>query len=123
MSLGFKGLCRVKKHISKNDFIHLLTEPVPPASVTVSSISSESVSLQWDTPAGEVESYNVTCCSEGETVQELNTDTNSVTFNNLMPGVCYSFYVCAQLRNGRRSRTTEASAKTSKSNVNINIFK
>ncbi|XP_047439755.1 interferon-induced very large GTPase 1-like isoform X2 [Mugil cephalus] len=92
--------------------ISACTEPVPPASVTVSSISSESVSLQWDTPAGEVESYNVTCCSEGETVQELNTDTNSVTINSLRPGVCYSLHVCAQLGNGRRSRPTETSATT-----------
>ncbi|XP_047435327.1 interferon-induced very large GTPase 1-like [Mugil cephalus] len=86
-------------------------EPVPPASVTVSSISSESVSLQWDTPAGGVESYNVTCCNEREIIQELRTDTNSAIFKSLRPGECYYFYVSTQLKNGRRSRPTETSAK------------
>uniref|UniRef100_A0A3Q1J277 Uncharacterized protein n=2 Tax=Anabas testudineus TaxID=64144 RepID=A0A3Q1J277_ANATE len=86
--------------------------PVPPVQITVSDVSSESLSLHWDTPAGEVENYTVTCCSEGETVQELTTDTNSLTVSSLKPGVCYSLWVTTQLKNGRRSKSTETSVQT-----------
>lgn len=72
------------------------------------------MSLQWDTPDGEVVSYTVTCCSEGKTVQELATDTNSLTFSCLKPGVCYSFHVSAQLKNGTQTKQTVTSVKTSK---------
>ncbi|XP_026208537.1 interferon-induced very large GTPase 1 isoform X2 [Anabas testudineus] len=83
----------------------------PPVQIKVSNVSSESLSLHWDTPAGEVENYTVTCCSEGETVQELTTDTNSVTVSRLKPGVCYSLQVTTQL-DGRRSKSTVTSVQT-----------
>ncbi|KAF3688140.1 Receptor-type tyrosine-protein phosphatase V [Channa argus] len=83
--------------------VSVFTEPVPPEQVTVSHVSTESVSLQWEAPPGEVESYTVTCCNEGEIVQELTTNTNSLTFSDLKPGMCYSLHVSVQLKNGRRS--------------------
>nr|XP_033466317.1 up-regulator of cell proliferation-like [Epinephelus lanceolatus] len=97
---------------SKATSLSVFTEPSPPAKITVDQISSESVSLSWDPPAGEVESYTVTCCSEGETEQVLTTDANNQTFSNLMPGVCYSLQVSAQLRNGRRSKPAVTAATT-----------
>ncbi|XP_023202373.1 interferon-induced very large GTPase 1-like isoform X2 [Xiphophorus maculatus] len=86
--------------------------PVPPMAIQVSEVSNESLSLQWDKPSGEVESFIVTCCSDGERVQELKTETNSVTFNSLRPGVSYSLHVSTQLRNGTISKPAVTSAKT-----------
>ncbi|KAL7375633.1 hypothetical protein ABVT39_021106 [Epinephelus coioides] len=97
---------------SKATSLSVFTEPSPPAKITVDQISSESLSLSWDPPAGEVESYTVTCCSEGETEQVLTTDANNLTFSNLKPGVCYSLQVSAQLRNGRRSKPAVTAATT-----------
>ncbi|XP_071334004.1 interferon-induced very large GTPase 1-like [Trachinotus anak] len=97
---------------SKATAVSVFTEPVPPVSITVYDVSTESLSLQWDTPAGEVESYVVTCCTEGETVQELTTDANSVTFSSLRPGVCYSLHVSAQLKNERISKPAVTSTPT-----------
>ncbi|KAF3852872.1 hypothetical protein F7725_006227 [Dissostichus mawsoni] len=64
--------------------LYVPIEPSPPVQITVDKVSREALSLHWDTPAGEVESYIVTCCSVQET-----TDTNKMTFNNLKPGECY----------------------------------
>ncbi|XP_032439895.1 interferon-induced very large GTPase 1-like [Xiphophorus hellerii] len=87
-------------------------EAVPPMTIQVSEVSNESLSLQWEKPSGEVESFIVTCCSDGELVQELKTETNSVTFNSLRPGVSYSLHVSTQLRNGTISKSAIISAKT-----------
>ncbi|XP_061566751.1 interferon-induced very large GTPase 1-like [Cololabis saira] len=87
-------------------------EPVPPTGIKVSNVTRESLSLQWDPPAGEVESCIVTCCSGGETVEEKTTNTNSVTFSSLKPGVSYSLHVSAQLRNGTTSTPASITAQT-----------
>ncbi|XP_041840636.1 interferon-induced very large GTPase 1-like [Melanotaenia boesemani] len=99
-------------HQSEAASVFVFTEPVDPVEVTVSNISTESLSLQWDSPAAEVETFIVTCCTEGETVEELTTDANCVTFSNLRPGVCYSLNVSVQLKNGARSTPAGISAKT-----------
>ena len=99
------------------------TEPSPTVQVAVYQISSESLSLRWDPPAGDVESYIVTCCHEGEIVQEMTTDTNNMTLSNLSPGVCYSLQVSAQLRNGRKSEPAVTSAHTSKLKKIISALK
>ncbi|XP_068444276.1 interferon-induced very large GTPase 1 [Clinocottus analis] len=88
-----------------------VTEPNPPAQITVYQVSSESLSLRWDAPAGEVERYTVTCCHEGDVVQE-STNTNNLTLSNLKPGLCYSVLVSTQLRDGRISKPAETSTKT-----------
>ncbi|KAM9335595.1 up-regulator of cell proliferation-like [Symphorus nematophorus] len=54
---------------------HLLDMPCSSLKTTVYHVSSEQVSQHLVTPAGEVESYIVTTCREGETVQET-TETN-----------------------------------------------
>ncbi|XP_042256666.1 interferon-induced very large GTPase 1-like [Thunnus maccoyii] len=98
---------------SETASLSVFTEPSPPAQITVYQVNNESLSLRWDTPAGEVENYIVTCCSEEEScVQELTTDTNSLTFSSLKPGVCYSLHVSSQLKNGRRSKPVVTSVHT-----------
>ncbi|XP_034713264.1 interferon-induced very large GTPase 1 [Etheostoma cragini] len=97
---------------SKATSLSVFTEPSPPVQITVYQVGSESLCLRWDTPAGEVESYIVTCCSEGDIVQELTTDTDNLTLSNLNPGVCYSLQVSAQLRNGRKSKPTVTTVHT-----------
>ncbi|XP_059210428.1 interferon-induced very large GTPase 1-like [Centropristis striata] len=97
---------------SKATSLSVTTEPSPPVQISVDEISSESLSLSWDTPAGGVKSYIVTCCSEGEIVQVLATDTNRLTVSNLMPGVCYSLQVSAQLPNGGISKLAVTSVRT-----------
>ncbi|KAK1889719.1 Up-regulator of cell proliferation, partial [Dissostichus eleginoides] len=91
--------------------LSVFTEPSPPVQITVDQVSSESLSLHWDPPAGEVESYIVNWFSEGDSVQET-TDTNKMTFSNLKPGECYFLEVSTKLRNGRISRPTVTSANT-----------
>ncbi|XP_074479601.1 interferon-induced very large GTPase 1-like isoform X1 [Sebastes fasciatus] len=95
---------------SKATLLSVFTELSPPVQITVYQVSSESLSLRWDRPAGEVESYIVTCCHGVDIVEEL-TDTNKLTLSNLKPGVCYSLLV-SQLRNGRRSKPAATSAHT-----------
>ncbi|KAM8746787.1 up-regulator of cell proliferation-like [Acanthopagrus schlegelii] len=90
----------------------MTTKPSPPVQIAVYQVSSQSLSLRWDPPAGEVESYIVTCCHEGEIVQETTTDTNDLTLSNLSPGESYSLQVSAQLRNGRKSEPAVKSAHT-----------
>ncbi|KAM8746782.1 interferon-induced very large GTPase 1-like [Acanthopagrus schlegelii] len=92
--------------------LSVFTEPSPPVQIAVYQVSSQSLSLRWDPPAGEVESYIVTCCHEGEIVQEMTTDTNDLTLSNLSPGESYSLQVSAQLRNGRKSEPAVTSAHT-----------
>ncbi|XP_072232483.1 interferon-induced very large GTPase 1-like [Leuresthes tenuis] len=92
--------------------VSVFTEPAPPVLITVSNIRSDSLSLQWEPPAGEVESFIVLCSIEGETVQELTTDANSVTFSSLRPGVCYSISVSAQLKTGTTSKPATTAVKT-----------
>ncbi|XP_070710590.1 interferon-induced very large GTPase 1-like [Pempheris klunzingeri] len=96
---------------SKATSLSVCTEPSPPVQITVSHVSRESLSLCWDPPAGEVESYIVTWCSEGETEQKT-MDENNVTLSNLRPGLCYTLQVSSQLRNGRISEPTVISART-----------
>ncbi|XP_061566347.1 interferon-induced very large GTPase 1 [Cololabis saira] len=97
---------------SKATSLSVFTEPVFPTGITVSNITSESLSLQWDPPAGEVESCIVTCCSGGETVEEKTTNTNRVTFSSLKPGVSYSLHVSAKLRNRTTSTSASITVKT-----------
>ncbi|XP_032355222.1 up-regulator of cell proliferation-like, partial [Etheostoma spectabile] len=97
---------------SKATSLSVFTEPSPPVQITVYQVSSESLCLRWDTPAGEVESYIVTCCSEGDIMQELTTDTTNLTLSNLNPGVCYSLQVSTQLRNGRKSEPSVTTVHT-----------
>ena len=101
----------------KWNYSFIPTEPSPPVQIAVYQVSSQSLSLRWDPPAGEVESYIVTCCHEGKIVQEMTTDTNNLTLSNLSPGVCYSLQVSAQLRNGIKREPAVTSAHTSKLNL------
>ncbi|KAM9836811.1 interferon-induced very large GTPase 1-like [Aulostomus maculatus] len=91
--------------------VSVYTEPLPPGTITVTQLSSESVSLRWDTPAGEVEGYVATCSCAEYRVQQFTT-ANSLTFRSLRPGVCYTLQVSAQLKNGRRSKPAVTSART-----------
>uniref|UniRef100_A0A671URR5 Si:dkey-85k7.12 n=1 Tax=Sparus aurata TaxID=8175 RepID=A0A671URR5_SPAAU len=92
--------------------LSVFTEPSPPVQIAVYQVSSQSLSLRWDPPAGDVESYIVTCCHEEEFVQEIITDTKNLTLSDLSPGVYYSLQVSAQLRNGRKSEPAVTSAHT-----------
>ncbi|XP_045921299.1 uncharacterized protein LOC123980795 [Micropterus dolomieu] len=97
---------------SKATSLCVFTEPCPPVQITVDHVSSESLSLRWDTPPGKVGSYIVTCSSEGEIVQEMTTDINNLTLSKLKPGACYSLQVSAKLRSGRISKPAITSAHT-----------
>ncbi|CAK6975306.1 interferon-induced very large GTPase 1-like, partial [Scomber scombrus] len=102
-----------KPHQCEAACVSVFTEPSPPVRVTITQVSSGSLSLCWDTPAGEVENYIVTCSSEEDSSwQELTTHTNSLTVSSLKPGVCYSLQVSTQLKNGRRSKPTVTSSCT-----------
>ncbi|KAM6894197.1 collagen alpha-1(XII) chain-like [Lycodopsis pacificus] len=99
------------RRISEPAVTSARTKPSPAVQITVDQVSSESLSLRWDPPAGEVESYIVTCCHEGDIVQE-STDTNKLTLSNLKPGVCYTLIVSTQFRDGRISEPAVTSART-----------
>ena len=88
------------------------TEAIPPGNVQVSHVSSSTVSLTWETPAGEVEGYVVTCFCDSETHGEQTTDSDSVTFSDLKPGLKYDFQIKTQLKSGGLSQPASTSAHT-----------
>ncbi|XP_030193336.1 interferon-induced very large GTPase 1-like [Gadus morhua] len=88
------------------------TEAIPPGNVHVSHITSSTVSLTWETPAGEVGGYVVTCSCDSEAHREQTTDSNSVTFPDLKPGLTYDFQIKTQLKSGRLSQPSLTSAHT-----------
>uniref|UniRef100_A0A8C5FSG8 Uncharacterized protein n=1 Tax=Gadus morhua TaxID=8049 RepID=A0A8C5FSG8_GADMO len=88
------------------------TEAIPPENVQVSHVSSSTVSLIWDTAAGEVGGYVVTCFCDSETHQEKTTDSDSVTFSDLKPGLKYDFQIKTQLKSGGVSQPALISAHT-----------
>ncbi|XP_055362093.1 interferon-induced very large GTPase 1-like [Betta splendens] len=105
---------------SKPAIASVTTDPLPPVEIRVSDIGSESLSLQWDTPPGEVDSYIVTWRSEGEADQELTTQENSLTISNLKLGLRYFLQVFTQLKNGRRSAPAVTSVCTNVPNFQPN---
>ena len=88
------------------------TDAVPPGNVQVSHVSSSTVSLTWEPPAGEVEGYVVTCYCESETHGEQTTDSDSVTFSDLKPGLKYDFQIKTQLKSGGLSQPASTSTYT-----------
>ncbi|MEQ2223208.1 hypothetical protein ILYODFUR_034419 [Ilyodon furcidens] len=110
------SITRIGENGNQSTAVYLFacTDPAPPVKITVSKLSSESLSFHWDIPSGAVQTYIVRCCSEGETGKTLATHKNSVTFDSLRPGVCYSLHVSTQLQNGRISKPAISSVKTSK---------
>ncbi|XP_056156109.1 interferon-induced very large GTPase 1-like [Lampris incognitus] len=98
--------------LSKSVMTSVHTKPNPPDKIQVSQVTSDSVSLSWDTPAGEVGGYRVSCSCDGETLQEMTTHSNSHMFSSLAPGVEYCFHVSTQLQNGFQSKSVVTSAHT-----------
>ncbi|KAM3850359.1 interferon-induced very large GTPase 1-like [Diretmus argenteus] len=80
--------------------------------IQVYRVSGDSVSLNWDAPAGDVAGYTVSCFCDGEKVQEQTTDATSLTLCSLRPGQQYSLHVSTRLKNGQLSRPAEISAPT-----------
>ncbi|XP_030193337.1 fibronectin-like [Gadus morhua] len=98
--------------LSQPALISAHTEAIPPGNVQVSDVSISTVSLTWETPAGEVGGYVVTCFSDSETRGERTTDSESVTFYDLKPGLKYDFQIKTQLKSGGLSQPALASAHT-----------
>ena len=88
------------------------TEAIPPGNVQVSHVSSSTVSLTWEATAGEVEGYVVTCFCGSETHGEQTTDSDTVTFSDLKPGLKYDFQMKTQLKSGGLSQPAMISAHT-----------
>ena len=88
------------------------TEAVPPGNVQVTHVSSSTVSLTWETPAGEVGGYVVTCFCDSETQREQTTDSDTVTFSDLKPGLKYDFQIKTQLKSGGLSQPASTSTYT-----------
>ncbi|KAK6323267.1 hypothetical protein J4Q44_G00056060 [Coregonus suidteri] len=90
----------------------MYTKPVPPDKVKIDQVSRESVSLSWDKPIGVVEACLVTCSCDGEEVQKITTESNTLTFSSLSPGVKYSFHVSTVLKNGTQSKSAVKYGRT-----------
>ena len=88
------------------------TEAVPPGNVQVTHVSSSTVSLTWEPPAGEVGGYVVTCFYDSETYGEQATESDSVTFYDLKPGLKYDFQIKTQLKSGGLSQPASTSTYT-----------
>ncbi|XP_056156145.1 receptor-type tyrosine-protein phosphatase H-like [Lampris incognitus] len=98
--------------LSKSAVISAHTKPIPPEKIHISQVTSDSMSLSWDTPAGDVWGYSMSCSYGGKTFQEMTTQSNSHTFSSLTPGVEYCFHVSTQLKNGIQSKSVVTSAHT-----------
>ncbi|XP_024259881.1 interferon-induced very large GTPase 1 [Oncorhynchus tshawytscha] len=90
----------------------MYTKPLPPEKVKIDQVSSESVSLGWDKPIGVTEACLVTCSCDGEEVQKITTESNTLTFSSLSPGVKYSFHVSTVLKNGTQSKSVVTYGRT-----------
>ena len=88
------------------------TAAIPPGNVHISHVSSSTVSLTWETPAGEVGGYVVTCFCDSETHREQTTESDSMTFSDLKPGLKYDFQIKTQLKSGGLSQPALISAHT-----------
>ncbi|CAL8377403.1 unnamed protein product [Gadus morhua 'NCC'] len=99
------------KH-SKSESVSVCTVAIPPGNVQVSNVSSSTVSLTWETPAGEVGGYVVTCFYDSETHREQTTDSDTVTFSDLKAGLKYDFQIKTQLKSGGLSQPALTSAHT-----------
>ncbi|XP_064787595.1 interferon-induced very large GTPase 1-like isoform X1 [Oncorhynchus masou masou] len=90
----------------------MYTKPVPPEKIKIDHVSSESVSLSWDKRVGVTEACLVTCSCNGEDVQKITTESNTLTFSSLSPGVKYSFHVSTVLKNGTQSKSAVTYVRT-----------
>ncbi|XP_055756761.1 interferon-induced very large GTPase 1-like isoform X1 [Salvelinus fontinalis] len=90
----------------------MYTKPVPPEKIKIDHVSSESVSLSWDKRVGNPEACLVICAFDGEDVQKITTESNTLTFSSLSPGVKYSFHVSTVLKNGTQSKSAVTYALT-----------
>ena len=88
------------------------TEAITPGNVKVSHVSSSTVSLTWEPPAGEVGGYVVTCFFDSKTHQKKITVLDSVRFSDLKPGLKYDFQIKTQLKSGGLSQPALISAHT-----------
>ena len=88
------------------------TEAIPPGNVQVSNVSISTLSLTWETAAGEVGGYIVSFFCDSETHGEQTTDSESVTIYDLKPGLKYDFQIKTQLKSGGLSQPALASAHT-----------
>ncbi|KAK6292001.1 hypothetical protein J4Q44_G00377860 [Coregonus suidteri] len=92
--------------------LSMYTKPVPPEKIKIDNVSSESVSLSWDKPVGVIKACLVTCSCDGEEVQKITTESNTLTISSLIPGVKYSFHVSTVLKNGTQSKSAVTYART-----------
>ncbi|KAM9400458.1 interferon-induced very large GTPase 1-like isoform 2-T2 [Salvelinus alpinus] len=90
----------------------MYTKPVPPEKIKIDHVSSESVSLSWDKPVGVIKACLVTCSCDGEEVQKITTESNTLTISSLSPSVKYSFQVSTVLKNGTQSKSAVTYART-----------
>ncbi|KAF7660076.1 hypothetical protein LDENG_00288800 [Lucifuga dentata] len=97
---------------SKESTVCVFTEPIPPERITVSEVCSDSASVTWDVPAGDVHGYVVTCCCDGESGQKQTTNANNLTLKSLKPGMKYSLSVSTQLKNRQISKPVVTSFHT-----------
>ncbi|KAK7879750.1 hypothetical protein WMY93_030677 [Mugilogobius chulae] len=118
--VDIQGLCPGTEYMftitrrlhSSQTCVRVATAPIPPPPLSVHDIRTDSVTLSWEPPAGQVKNYTVSCCSEEEMIQELQTEETSVTIRDLRPAQQYVFSVCAQLQNGHKSEPARISAGT-----------
>ena len=103
---SFKVLAKFKADYICSDVsdpIKTLSPPVPPGKPATSSISCNSVQLEWSKAQYGTQnvSYSVFYYEFGQ-AKEIDTPTSSVTVRNLRPQTEYQFRVTAKFRNGMK---------------------
>ena len=78
----------------------LFLEPNPPSTVRVTSQLTDSITIQWDTPAGVVSGYKTILNSASAVDNGLN---KIKTFNGLTAGTEYTIKVFSEAEDGLAS--------------------
>ncbi|CDQ89206.1 unnamed protein product [Oncorhynchus mykiss] len=88
--------------------------PQPPGEIQFSSLTSDSVSLNWGSPEGLTgpQKFRVTWEREGEKRKLRVKDLHKVEISGLKPGEKYKFNVSTEGEDGKQSRCVSASIFT-----------
>ena len=84
--------------------------PGPPQSITVASVSTNSVQLSWSPPSpsqppsAAVTGYSVTCSTTGRPTRSVQTSNTEATVGSLLPATRYSCCVAADSSAGNGER-------------------
>ena len=96
--------------------------PAPPTGITVIEMTTESLTINWTAPEGQVHSYYVSVFRESDPVfeysEKMDNTSNYIMVTGLPnPGVAYDINITAE-SHGLNSTTATGSSRASEFSIN-----